>query len=137
MSSVRFLLDRSLGGRKLVARLREASWDAVTLAECFGDARAQQMGDEEWIGEGTRAGFLLVAKDHRVASRPLEARAIYMHDARMVAFARGDITADDMAELCLTHEKAIFRLASVQPPFVFSLAQQGLQRKHLNWPPKP
>lgn len=136
MAPPRFLLDRSLGGRKLVAALRNAGWDAVTLAEQFGDERAQRMRDEEWIGEGTAAGFLLIAKDHRVASRPLEARAIYMHDARVIAFAHGSITAEEMAALCLTHERAIYRDAMARPPFVFSLSQNGLRRKHLNWPPK-
>lgn len=136
MTLPRFLLDRSVGGRKLVARLRDAGWKATTLAEQFGDVRAQQMNDEEWIAEGTRAGFVLIAKDHRIATRPLEARAIYMHDARVIAFARGDITADDMGDLCLAHATGIHRLATVQPPFVFSLAQHGLRRKHLNWPPK-
>lgn len=132
MTRPRFLLDRSLGGRRLVAVLREAEWDAVTLAEQFGDARAQRMADEEWIGEGTAAGFVLLAKDHRLASRPLEARAVYMHNARIVAFARGDITADDMGHLCLTHAAAIDRIATVHPPFVFSLSQHGLHRKRLN-----
>lgn len=134
MTPARFLLDRSLGGRKLVARLRESGWDATTLAERFGDSRAQRMDDEEWIGEGTSAGFVLIAKDHRVATRPLEARAIYMHDARVVAFARGDLTAEEMGDLCLTHAAAIHRLATVQAPFVFSLTPNGLRRKHLNWP---
>lgn len=134
MATARFLLDRSLGGRKLVTALRAAGWDAVTLAEQFGDRRAQQMNDEEWIGEGTSLGFLLLAKDHRVATRPLEARAIYMHDARLIAFARGDLTADEMIELCLIHAGAIHRLAAVHPPFVFSVTQHGMRRKRLNWP---
>lgn len=63
----RFLLDRSLGQRSLVTRLRDAGWDASTLAEQFGDARAQSMRDEEWIGEGTLLGFVLLAKDHKIA----------------------------------------------------------------------
>ncbi|WP_136586043.1 hypothetical protein [Microbacterium hydrothermale] len=109
----RFLLDRPVGGRVLVARLREAGWDARTLAEEYGDARAQQMKDEEWIAAGTEAGFLLLAKDHRVAVRPLEARAIYMHDARVIAFVHGDLTSRVMGDLCLKHEKAIHRLATI------------------------
>lgn len=134
MAAARFLLDRSLGQRKLVARLRGAGWEATTLAEVFGDDRAQRRSDEEWISAGTQSGFVLMAKDHRVASRPLEARAIYMSDARIVAFARGDLTADQMGDLCLEYSAAIHRLATVQPPFVFSLAQHGLRRKRLNWP---
>lgn len=134
MSAARFLLDRSVGGRILVARLREAGWDARTLAEEYGDERAQRMRDEEWIAAGTESGFVLLAKDHRVASRPLEALAIYMHDARVVAFAKGELTAGAMADLCLQHESAIHRLAGVHPPFVFSLSTRGLARKHLNAP---
>lgn len=134
MSGARFLLDRSLGQRKLLMILRNAGWAATTLAEEFGDSTAQQMRDEEWIGEGTRAGFVLLAKDHHLASRPLEARAIYMHDARVVAFARGHLTAEAMGDLCLLNAARIQRLATVNGPFVFSLSANGLRRKHLNWP---
>lgn len=134
MGAARFLLDRSLGQRKLVARLRDAGWEATTLAELFGDDRAQRMSDQEWISEGTQRGFVLMAKDHRVASRPLEARAIYMSDARVVAYARGDLTADQMGDPCMKYSTGIHRLAAVQAPFFFSLAQHGLRRKRLNWP---
>ncbi|MFE4468680.1 hypothetical protein ACFRFH_07665 [Leifsonia sp. NPDC056824] len=131
----RFLLDRSLGQRKLLARLREAGWEATTLADQFGDSRAQRMLDEEWIAEGTRLGFVLLAKDHRIATVPLEASCIYLNDARVVTFARGDLTAEQMGDICLAHEKAIHRLATVQGPFVFSVSANGLRRKRLNWPP--
>jgi hypothetical protein len=130
----RFLLDRSVGGRLLVTRLRVAGWNARTLAEEYGDERAQGMRDEEWIASGTRAGYVLLAKDHRVASRPLEARAVCMNEARVIAFARGELTARAMGDLCLEHERAIHRLASVAPPFVMSLSERGLRRKRLNYP---
>ena len=129
------LLDRSLGQKRLVGRLRAADWDVTTLAEHFGDDRAQRMPDDEWIGEGTAAGFLLLAKDHMIAARPLEARAVYLHDARLITFARGDLTAEVMGDRCLEHARGIHRLASVAPPFVFSLSASGLRRKRLNWPP--
>ncbi|WP_157560557.1 hypothetical protein [Microbacterium gubbeenense] len=132
MAGARFLLDRSVGGRLLVARLRDAGWDARTLAEEYGDVRAQAMRDEEWIEAGSRAGYLLLVKDHRVASRPLEARAIYMNDARVIAFTRGDLTAQMMGDFCLKHEAAIHKWATVRPPFVVSLGVSGLRRKHLN-----
>ncbi|SFG00869.1 hypothetical protein SAMN05216329_3585 [Curtobacterium sp. YR515] len=132
MSQARFLLDRSVGGRLLIARLREGGWNARTLAEEYGDDRAQRMPDEEWIAEGTRSGYVLLAKDHRVATRPLEARAIYVHDARVVTFARGELTALEMGDLCMRHERAIHRLAQVQPPFVMALSETGLRRKRLN-----
>lgn len=130
----RFLLDRSLGQRSLVSRLRDAGWDASTLAEQFGDARAQSMRDEEWIGEGTLSGFVLLAKDHRIATRPLEAHAIYHHDARVIVFARGDLTATQMGDLCLEHSEKIHQVALARGPFVYSIAAHGLARKRLNAP---
>lgn len=89
MSPPQFLLDRSLGQIILVERLRAAGWDARTLAEEYGDAAAQGMRDEEWIAAGTGSGFLLMTKDHRIASNPLEAHAVYSHDARVIAFSSG------------------------------------------------
>lgn len=130
----RFLLDRSLGQRSLVTRLRDAGWDASTLAEQFGDARAQSMRDEEWIGEGTLLGFVLLAKDHKIARRPLEAHAIYHHDARVIVFARGDLTAAQMGDLCLEHSEKIHQVALARGPFVYSIAVHGLARKRLNAP---
>ncbi|MBV0896101.1 hypothetical protein [Microbacterium sp. NC79] len=134
MQAAQFLLDRSVGGAKLVTRLREAGWDAATLAEQFGDQRAQQMRDEEWIREGTARGFILLSKDHRIALRPLEAEAVYVNDARLIAFARGDMTAETMGDLCIRYEASIFRLAVARAPFVFSLGQAGLKRKQLHRP---
>ena len=132
MNQVRFLLDRSLGQLVLPARLRDAGWDVRTLAEEFGDRRAQHMQDQEWIGEGAKAGYILLAKDHRLASRPLEAYAIYAHDAKVIVFARGDLTAGKMGDLCVQYEQRIHNLALTRGPFVFSISAHGVARKRLN-----
>jgi len=92
------------------------------------------MRDEEWIGEGTLAGFVLLAKDHKIASRPLEAHAIYHHDARVIVFARGDLTALRMGDLCIEFSEKIHEVALGRGPFVYSLASHGLARKRLNAP---
>lgn len=132
MPVARFLLDRSLGQRALIARLRTAGWDARTLAEEFGDHRAQGMRDEEWIREGTDAGFVLLAKDHRIASRPLEAQSIARVSAQVVVFARGDLTAVRMGDLCLEFADRIHELGTKPGPYVYSIAAHGLTRKRLN-----
>jgi len=134
VNQVRFLLDRSLGQLVLPARLRDAGWDVRTLAEEFGDERAQQMQDQECIGEGAKAGYILLAKDHRLASRPLEAYAIYAHDAKVVVFARGDLTAGKMGDLCVQYEQRIHGLALAPGPFVFSISVHGVTRKRLSVP---
>jgi len=92
------------------------------------------MRDEEWIGKGALAGFVLLAKDHKIASRPLEAQAIYQHDARVIVFARGDLTAARMGDLCIEFGAKIREIARARGPFVYSLAAHGLSRKRLNAP---
>lgn len=92
------------------------------------------MRDEEWISLGASAGFVLLAKDHRIASRPLEAHAIYHHDARVIVFARGDMTATRMGDLCIEHADKIHEVSLGRGPFVYSIAAHGLVRKRLNAP---
>lgn len=132
MSGPRFLLDRSRGQRTVRSRLEDAGWSVTTLAAKFGDAEAQRMQDETWIAAGTAAGFILLTKDHRVATRPLEAHAIYTHDARVVSLASGSRTGEQMAELFLLHERRIHGLADARGPFVYSLSPSAMKRKTLN-----
>ena len=112
MNQARFLLDKSLGQLILPSRLRDAVW----------------------IGEGAKAGYMMLAKDHRLATRPLEAYAIYAHDAKVVVFARGDLTAGKMGDLCIQYEQKIHGLALAPGPFVFSISAHGIARKRLNAP---
>jgi len=69
-----------------------------------------------------------------LASRPLEAHAIYSHDAKVVVFARGDLTAGRMGDLCVQYEHKIHRLARAPGPFVFSISAHGVARKRLSAP---
>ena len=92
------------------------------------------MQDEEWIGEGAKAGYMMLAKDHRLAARPLEAYAIYAHDAKVVVFARGDLTAGKMGDQCIQYEQKIHGLALAPGPFVYSISAHGIARKRLNAP---
>lgn len=59
---------------------------------------------------------------------------MHVNDARVIAFARGDLTAAAMGDLCLRYEAAIHRVARARPPFVMALSETGLRRKHLNVP---
>lgn len=52
----------------------------------------------------------------------------------MLVFARGDLTAAQMGDLCLEYSDKIHRLAAARGPFVYSLATHGLARKRLAAP---
>ena len=49
-------------------------------------------------------------------------------------FARGDLTAGKMGDLCIQYEQKIHGLALAAGPFVFSISAHGIARKRLNAP---
>lgn len=93
----RFFLDRGLGSQIVPTALRARGWSLTTMDERYGADRSQAVGDEEWISDAADRGEILLCKDRAVARNVAEARAIYMHDARVFALARADLTGPAMA----------------------------------------
>lgn len=76
-----------------------------------------------------------LTKDSRVATRPLEAQAIYMHDARVFALPRADLTGHDMAQAFMQTTEAIMRCCSREPgPYVMVVSNGRLRRRRLVYP---
>jgi hypothetical protein len=89
--------------------------------------------DVQWIEEAALAGDVLLAKDLRVASNPLEATVIFRTSARVFALARRDIDGQAMARHFLDMEARIMRMARrAAGPYVVAVSQEGLRRVHLN-----
>lgn len=133
----RFFVDRALGAHLVPSALRRAGWNIVTMRERYGESPGQAVGDPVWIREATAAGECILTKDARVATRPAEAQTIYMCDARVFAFAKAGLIADQMIAVLLTQGDAIQAWANRTPgPFVAALrADLPIQRRRLNYPP--
>lgn len=133
----RFFIDRALGAHLVPSALRRAGWNIVTMRERYGEAPGQTVSDPVWIREATASGECILTKDARVATRPAEAQTIYMCDARVFAFAKADLTADQMIAVLLTQADAIRRWATRTPgPLVAALRSDlSIQRRRLNYPP--
>ena len=79
-----FLIDRSLGRVTVPAALRGAGVTVWTLAEIYGERRAQDTEDEEWIALAGERGWAYLSKDDRIRRRPAELQALI--DGRVRAF---------------------------------------------------
>ncbi|MCX6466329.1 MAG: hypothetical protein NTW05_22470 [Pseudonocardiales bacterium] len=131
----RFFLDRGLGSQIVPTTLRARGWSLTTMDERYGTDRSQAVGDEEWISDAAVRGEILLCKDRAVARNVAEARAIYMHDARVFALARADLTGPAMAALLLDAEQRLLRMAvRARGPYVVSISPNGLTRLRLAYP---
>ena len=130
----RFFTDRGLGSHIVPDGLRAAGWLVVTMDERYGPQASQGVSDVDWIHDASIRGECLLTKDAAIASRPAEAMAIYMNDARAFAMARANVTGPTMLAWYLANERSIHRMARAKPPFVMAVGPDYLRRKRLAYP---
>lgn len=136
LTDLRFFLDRGLGAHIVPVALRARGWVLTTMDERYGADRSQRIEDEQWISEATNRGEVLLCKDKAIARGPVEARAVYMHDARVFTLARADLTGSEMVALFLAAEQRLVSMAAhAKGPYVVSISPNGLQRLRLAYPP--
>ncbi|KZE94614.1 hypothetical protein AVP42_00898 [Agromyces sp. NDB4Y10] len=127
-------IDRGMGSRIVPDGLRAAGWDVETMDERYGPEVSKGLSDVRWIAEAATAGDVILCKDRRVASNPLEAQTIYMHDARVFVLANQNITGPHMLRWLIANEDRIFRWAIRAGPYVVAVHEQRLERLRLNYP---
>lgn len=130
---LRFFLDRSLGSHVVPDALRAAGWVLQTMDERYGAAMSPSIKDVRWIEEAAVQGDVILCKDLRIASNPLEAAVVDRTSARVFGLARRDVDGPTMAAYFLGHEQHIFRMANrATGPYVVSVSRDGLRRMSLN-----
>ncbi len=82
--SPEFLVDRSLGRHHLPDALRARGFVVHTLADVYGERRAQEVEDQEWIERAGREGWVVLTKDDRIRYREIERDAFI--DANLRVF---------------------------------------------------
>jgi hypothetical protein len=124
----RFFADRSLGAVVVPRLLRDAGFDVETMRERYGERRAQQITDVEWLADVGEAGLVVLMKDKRIRTRPAEQAAVTAHAVRCFCIARGDLTGPEMAEAFVRAREAILRACAEQGPFIRQVSRAGLTR---------
>ena len=89
--ALRFFADRSLGSHIVPNALRAAGWMLETMDERYGNAASQLIKDIQWIEEAAERGDVMLCKDLRVASNPLEADVVHRMSARVFAAPGGSL----------------------------------------------
>lgn len=78
-----FFVDRSLG-KSIVEALRATGLTVHSMADVYGEERAQRLRDEVWLRDAGRRDWIVLTKDDAIRRRPAERDALT--DAAVKAF---------------------------------------------------
>ncbi|MCB2412567.1 hypothetical protein LGT39_06855 [Demequina sp. TTPB684] len=127
----RFLIDRNLGTKVLPRALRGAGWQVSTLADEFGEARAQQATDEEWLQYAGERGLAVLMKDKRIRYRRSERETLTRFEVRAFCLSQGSLTGDQQSAAFLRAESRIMRACEDAGPFLYVLTARDIRRVEL------
>lgn len=118
-----FFVDRSLGGKKVVACLRDADCDARAHDAMF----PQDAPDSQWLRVVGKRGWLVLTGDKRLRWNDAELAAIYYAGASVFMLSmKEDRTAERIGSAVVRALKRIESFVSkVSAPFVASINCNG------------
>ena len=79
LSDPRFLLDRSVGRYVVAEGMQADGFEVETLASLYGEQRAQEVKDEEWLQAAGTDGFVVITADSAIRRRPSEIAAVELY----------------------------------------------------------
>lgn len=116
-----FFIDRCLG-KKLADSLRKVG----ATVEIHDDHFIKDMKDEDWLRIVGKDNWVVLTKDKKIASRPLELLAVAQGDVRLFAFVDGDVPGVIMAQAFVNALENMQRfIRGNQAPFIAKVHQSG------------
>src|SRR4028119_1847603 len=121
-------IDRCLR-KKLADSLRNAG----ALVEIHDDHFSQDINDEDWLRIVGERNCVVLTKDKKIASRPLELLAVAQGDVRLFAFVGGDVPGVVVAQAFVNALENMQRfIRGNQAPFIAKVYQSGLVKPYKN-----
>lgn len=123
---IKLFLDRSTNSKRFADAVRRLAGDVVTIGERYGVRPAENVLDEQWLGEATAEGRICVGADKAILSNELELAAILEHSARYLVFSSNNLTSREQIARFEGALDGILRLAELPGPWVHKLTADGL-----------
>lgn len=108
--------------------LRDAGFVVQTMRERYGEQRAQEIADVEWLADVGAAGLVVLMKDKRIRTRPAEQQAVRQFGIRCFCVARGHLTGTETAAMFVASRDAIMGACAEPGPFIVQVNARGLTR---------
>jgi len=123
-----FLVDRSLGRYQLPNALRALGYVAHTLADVYGEKRAQAVEDQEWIELAGREDWVVLTKDDRIRYRAIEREAFISAGLRVFCLTTAKLRGEEQTSRFVNNINRITQRARRPGPYIYGVYEGRLER---------
>lgn len=123
-----FLVDRSLGRHHLPGALRDLGFVVHTLADIYGERRAQEVEDQEWIERAGREGWVVLTKDDRIRYRKVERDAFVAAKLRVFCLTTAKLRANEQTARFVNNINRILQRLRKPGPYIYGVYEKRLER---------
>lgn len=125
-----FFVDRSLG-KSIVEGLRDAGLTVHSMADIYGEKRAQLLADEAWLRDAGKNDWIVLTKDDAIRRRPAEREALTEAAVRVFCLTHRNMRGTEQTERFVSNRHRIVRQARKPGPYIYGVYEKGLKRL---WP---
>ncbi len=125
-----FFVDRSLG-KSIVEGLRDAGLTVHSMADIYGEKRAQLLADEAWLRDAGKNDWIVLTKDDAIRRRPAERDALTEAAVRVFCLTNSNMRGAEQTERFVSNRHRIVRQARRPGPYIYGVYAEGLRRL---WP---
>jgi len=126
-----FLIDRGLSQLSLPQALRDAGLTVRTLAEVYGEQRAQETEDRTWLALAGERGWIVLCKDDRIRRQPAELDALTEGKVRLFCLTNANLTFAGQAEWFLVNRYRIIQASRKPGPYAYGVYRDRIDKL---WP---
>jgi len=117
-----FFVDCSISQKTVPMAVRETGVTVKTLVDHF----PRETPDVDWLQDVSLRGWVVLTKDKKIESRPLEIGAIAHTGARVFILVSGNLTSQQMASILINALDKIKKVAQGhKPPFIAKVYRNG------------
>lgn len=128
--SLEFFVDRSLG-KSIVEGLQAAGLSVRSMADVYGEKRAQTLSDEAWLRDAGKNNWVVLTKDDAIRRRPAERDALTEASVRVFCLTNRNMRGAEQTERFISNRHRILRQARRSGPYIYGVYEKELKRL---WP---
>jgi hypothetical protein len=121
-----FFVDRSLG-QSIVEGLRAAGLTVHSMADVYGEQKAQLLADEVWLRDAGDNDWIVLTKDDAIRRRPAERDALSEAAVRVFCLTNRHLRGAEQLGRFLANRHRILRRARKPGPYIFGVYEKGLR----------
>ncbi|MGD9735058.1 MAG: hypothetical protein AB7V58_05535 [Solirubrobacterales bacterium] len=128
--SPELFIDRSLG-KSIVEGLRDTGLTVHSMADIYGEKRAQLLADEVWLRDAGKNDWIVLTKDDAIRRRPAERDALTKAAVRVFCLTNRNLRGAEQTKRFASNRHRILRQARNPGPYIYGVYEKSLKRL---WP---